>query len=150
MAQRETDKNLTISRFVTYSCFFEFISCFWMGQAMVRISWTPKIAREIQGFIFPSWTMIIGFVQWKASLTIHQWMKLHGTRNYMNVHVVILDQYCRFLLCWKCHALVNVFFGNALAIAKHTSRAWSGTEFQSKIDSISWTLHSMVRNREFN
>ena len=142
-------KYLTISRFVTNSCFLSLL-CYSMGQVMVWIIWTLKIAREILGFIFPCWTMINGFIRWKASLTIHQWSKLYGTQTTWHVHVVILNQYCRFSLCWECHALVNVFFGNALDIEKHTSRAWSGTEFQSKIDSISWTLHSMVRNGEFN
>ena len=37
-----------------------------------------------------------------------------------------------FSLCWECNALVNVFFGNALDIEKHTSRAWSDSKKRSK------------------
>ena len=131
------------------------IHVFWVcviqwSKVMVWIIWTLKIACEILGSIFPCLTMINGFIRWKASLTIHQWSTLYGAQTTWHVHVVVLNQYCRFSLCWECHALVNVFIGNALHIGKHTSRAWSGTEIQSKSDHISWTLHSMVRNREFN
>ena len=150
MAWRETAKISHNFKICEEFMFFEINLFYSMGQEMVWISWTPKISRDMLGFIFPCWTMMNGFIRWKASLTIHQWSKLYGTLTKWHVHVVILNQYCRFSLCWECHVLVIVFFGNALDIEKHTSRAWLGTEFQSEIDSISWTLHIMIRNREIN
>ena len=83
MARRETAKVSHNFKICDEFMFFEFNLCYSMGQVMVWISWTPKIDWEILGFIIPCWTMINGFIRWKASLTIHQWLKLYCTRNYM-------------------------------------------------------------------